>query len=76
VRLGDSFQYWNCHFLLCIGVIIEILKRSGIVDVAKAKLKMYNNGLINECIFNLSIFTVISSNPGEEYYLLKSFLLL
>jgi len=36
---------------LRIGVIIEILKNSVIVDVAIAKLKMFNNGLINECIF-------------------------
>jgi len=30
------------------------------------KLKTCDNGLINECIFNLSIFTEIPSNPGKE----------
>ena len=32
----------------------------------EAKLKMCDNGLINECLFNLNIFTEIPSNPGEE----------
>jgi len=45
---------------LCIGIITKI------VDVAIAKLKMCDNGLINECIFNFSIFTEIPSNPGKE----------
>jgi len=33
-----------------------------------AKFKICNNGSISECILNLSIFSVIPSNPGEKSY--------
>lgn len=49
---------------LCWGVIItEILKHSRILDFVKIKLKMYDDGLIDE---NFIIFTEIPSNPGDE----------
>lgn len=61
VKLSNNFQYF-----LSTCIITEILKHYVIVDVVIFKFKMCDNGLINECIFNLSIFTKILSNPGEK----------
>ena len=57
---------FDVSLFLSTGVITKILELSRIVDVEISKLKMWDNGLINECIFNLNIFTVIPSNPPKE----------
>lgn len=54
--------YVDLFPFLCIGFINNILKSSGREEI----MRKIDNSLTNIFIFHLSIFTIISSNWGDE----------